>query len=155
MFSQSLSRTILFAVSAATLLVPAAQADSWARDGEARLDPAIATAIHDRASVALEPALDPALATAIRGHATVSPERVALDPAIRTALLERATPSPRPDDRPGMHGVGSLPLPDRAAPSDTFEWNVDGISAAAFAALLLALGLLIAVRRAHTRVTSA
>ena len=60
MFSQTFSRTVLCAAFAAVLLVPAAQADSWARDASTGLDPAIATAIHDRPSLTPEPALDPA-----------------------------------------------------------------------------------------------
>lgn len=135
MFSQSFSRTILCAVFAATLLVPAAHADSWARDSRAGIDPAIATTIHDRATLTPEPALDP---------------------AIRTALLERATPPIRPDDRAGMRSVGSLPQPERATASETFDWNVVGIGAGAtFVALLLAFGSLIAVRRGRAHVTSA
>jgi hypothetical protein len=156
MFSQNFSRTILCAVFAATVLLPAAQADNWARDGHAALDPAIATAIHDRASLTPEPAIDLALATAIRDHASVTPERVALDPAIRTALLERAASPVRPDDRAGMRSVGSLPQPEQAATSAAFDWNVVGIGAGAtFAALLLCFGSLIVVRRGRTRFTNA
>ena len=136
MFSQTFSRTVLCAAFAAVLLVPAAQADSWARDARTGLDPAIVTAIHDDASV--------------------TPERGALDPAIRAALLARTVSPVRPDDRAGMRSVGSLPQPEQAATSEAVDWNVVGIGAGAtFAALLLGFGSLIAVRRGRARLTNA
>ena len=140
MFSQTFSRTVLCAAFAAVLLVPAAQAGSGAGDVGTGLvgtglDPAIATAIHDRPSLTPEPALDP---------------------AIRTALLERAASPVRPDDRAGMRSVGSLPQPEQAATSEAFDWDVVGIGAGAtFAALLLGFGSLIVVRRSRTRFTNA
>ena len=135
MFSQTFSRTVLCAAFAAVLLVPAAQAGSGAGDVGTGLDPAIATAIHDRPSLTAEPALDP---------------------AIRTALLERAASPVRPDDRAGMRSVGSLPQPEQAATSEAFDWDVVGIGAGAtFAALLLGFASLIVVRRGRTRFTNA
>ena len=135
MFSQTFSRTVLCAAFAAVLLVPAAQAGSGAGDVGTGLDPAIATAIHDRPSLTPEPALDP---------------------AIRTAILERAASPVRPDDRAGMRSVGSLPQPEQAATSEAFDWDVVGIGAGAtFAALLLGFGSLIVVRRSRTRFTNA
>ena len=134
MFSKAFHTTFLGIVLAATLLVPAAQADDWARDGLTGLDPATAAVIQD-----------------VSG----SPEQAMLDPAIRTALLERASSSTRPDDRPGIRGVGSLPQPEAVAPTEAFDWNV-GISAgAAFAALLLALGAWLVMRHGRARITNA
>jgi len=154
MFSHTFGRTVLAAAFAATLLVPAAQADSWARDGRAALDPAIATAIRDHATAT--PELDPAIATAIRAHAAMTPEPVALDPAIRTALLERASSPIRPDGRAGTRGVGSLPQPEREATSAALDWDLVSISAGAmFAALLLGFGSLLAIRHGRARVTNA
>lgn len=157
MFSHTFRRSVLGAVFAATLLVQAAQADDWARDSQAAIDPSITTAIHDRPTLMPEPVvLDPAFATAIRDRATVKPEPVVLDPAIRTALLERASSITRPDDRAGARGVGSLPQPEQVAAGETFDWNIVGVGAGAtFAALLLAFGTLIAVRHGQARVPSA
>jgi hypothetical protein len=157
MFSHTFSRNVLGAVLAASLLVPAAQADDWARDSGAALDPAIATAIRDRASLTPEPVvLDPAIASAMRDHASVAPEGAAIDPAIQAALLERASSITRPDDRAGARGVGSLPQPGQVAASEAFDWNIIGVGAGAtFAALLLAFGSLIAVRHGRTRATNA
>ena len=134
MFSKTFHTTFLGIVLAATMLVPAAQADDWARAGLAGIDPAIATAIQG---------------------VRVSPEQALLDPAIRTALLERASSSTRPDDRAGVRGVGSLPQPEAVAPTEAFDWNV-GISAgAAFAALLLAVGAWLVMRHGRARITNA
>jgi hypothetical protein len=155
MFFRTINRTVLVAAFAAVLLVPAAQADDWAADARPGVDVAIATAIHDRLTLNPEPALDPALATAIREHASVKQEPLALDPAFRTALLERTTPPVRPDDRAGVRSVGSLPQPE-VTTSEAFDWDVVGIGAGAtFAALLLGLGSLLAVRRGRTRFTNA
>lgn len=157
MISRTFGRTILAAVIVGIVLVPAAAADSWARDQHVALDPAIATALQDRATVEHPSlALDPAIATALRDRATVAPQGVTLDPAIRTALLDRASAPTRPDDRPGTHGVGSLPAEEQVAASDSFDWNVVGIGAGAtFAALLLGLGSLLALRHGRARVTNA
>ena len=131
MFSKAFHTTFLGIVLAATLLVPAAQADDWARDGLTGLDPA---AILD-----------------VSG----SPEAAMLDPAIRTALLERASSSTRPDDRAGVRGVGSLPQPEAVAPTEAFDWNVGIGAGAAFAALLLALGAWLSMRHGRARITNA
>ncbi len=126
MFSHTVSRSVLGILLVATLLVPAAQADDWARDKYAPVDPAIATAIHDRASL--------------------NPQPAALGPASSIT---------RPDDRAGIRGVGSLAQPEHAA-SAAFDWNIIRVGAAAtFATLLLAFGSLIAVRYGRARVTSA
>ncbi len=119
MFTHTLSRTAVGALLAAMLLVPAAQADDWARDQRMTIDPAIVSAIHDRASL--------------------QPEPVAT----------------RPDDRAGTRGVGTLPQPAQVAASDSFDLNRVGVGlGAALAALLVGLGLLLAVRHAPTRATS-
>ncbi|HEX5800655.1 MAG TPA: hypothetical protein VFY02_11140 [Gaiellaceae bacterium] len=152
MFSNAFSRTILAAVVAAIVIVPVGHADSWARDGRA-LDPAIATAIGDRATV---PAgLDPAIATAIRERTTLAPESLAIAAAIHTAQLERPTFATRPDDRAAARGVGSLPQARQAAASEAVDWGGFGLGAGAFAALLLALGSVVAVRRRQAAVRSA
>ena len=120
MFSRPFVRTILTAALAAILLVPAAQADDWGRDKAAHLDPAIAAAIHDRASAVVE------------------------------------SSAARPDDRPGAHGVGSLPQTEQAPAGRTFDWSSVGVGAGAtIATLLLALGSLLAVRHGRARVKSA
>jgi hypothetical protein len=100
-------------------------------------------------------ALDPAIATALRDQTTPTAAGVTLDPAIQTALLERA-PSPiRPDDRPELRGVGSLPQPEPVLTSDATDWSAIGASVgAAFATLLVATTSLIAVRRRHARTTN-
>ena len=155
MFPNAFSRTILAAVVAAIVIVPVAHADSWARDGRA-LDPAIATAIGDRATVpAGLAALDPAIATAIRERTTLAPESVAIASAIHTAQLERPTAAPRPDDRAAARGVGSLPQTRQVAASEAVGWSQFGLGAGAFVALLLALGSVTAVRRRGAGVRSA
>lgn len=55
MFPRPFVRSILTAALAAILLVPAAQADDWARDRAAQLDPAIAAAIQNGASRVVQP----------------------------------------------------------------------------------------------------
>lgn len=155
MFSNAFSRTILAAVVAAIVIVPVGHADSWARDGRA-LDPAIATAIGDRATVPAGLAgLDPAIATAIRERTTLAPESLAIAAAIHTAQLERPTFATRPDDRAAARGVGSLPQARQAAASEAVDWGGFGLGAGAFAALLLALGSVVAVRRRQAAVRSA
>jgi len=135
MISRTFVRAILGAVLVGALLVPSAQADSRARDQQAALDPAIATAIRD--------------------HAKLTWQSIPLDPAIQAALLDRASSPARPDDR-ATHGVGSLPAPREAATSDGFDWNVLGVGAGAtFLALLLALGSLLALRHGRARVENA
>ena len=158
MLSHTIIRTVLGAVLATMLLAPAALADDWASDRQVGLDPAIATAIHDRVGATTERGtLDPAIATAIRDHANVSSTQIPLDPAIRAALLEhQAATAKRPDDRVGTRGPGSLPQPSPVATSGGFDWsNVGFGTGAALAALLLALGSAIAVRHGRTRVTNA
>lgn len=131
MFSHTFGRSVLGVVLAATLLVPAAQADGWARDSRAGLDPGIAAAIHDRASL--------------------TPEPVALDPAIRAALLERASSITRPDDRAGARGPGFVvtgPPLEAVASSDAFQWDDATLgAAAALGAMLLAAALAYGMRR--------
>src|SRR3954452_6686127 len=62
MFARSFRRTVLAAAVALTLLVPAAQADDWARQSPLPLDPALANAIGDNTTAASKPLpLDPAL----------------------------------------------------------------------------------------------
>jgi hypothetical protein len=56
MFSRAFVRSIAAAALAATLLVPTAQADTWGQEKAARVDPAIAAAINDRANLAAQPA---------------------------------------------------------------------------------------------------
>jgi hypothetical protein len=126
MFSHTVSRSVLGTLLVAVLLVPAAQADDWARDKYAAVDPAIAVAIHDRASLTPHPA-------ALGSDSSIT----------------------RPDDRAGLRGVGSLPQPEPAGNAG-FDWNVVTVGASVtFAALLLAFGSLIAVRHGRARVTSA
>lgn len=136
MFTHTFSRTAVGALLAALLLVPAAQADGWARDRLVAVDPAIAAAIHDRA--------------------ILQPEPVTLDPAVQAALLERTSSATRPDDRAGTRGVGALPQPAQVAAANSFELNWIGIGVgAALAVLLAGLGLLLATRHTPTRATSA
>jgi hypothetical protein len=144
MFSHTFRRTVFCATVAMAMLVPAAQADDWARDrardGGAELDPAIATAIRESKSAALQP--------------------VVLDPGIRTAL-EAATA--RSDDASGAAGpprtssfVGgrSLDVLEAArlarvqapvagvVPADRFHWADFGIGVgSAFGSMLLLAGL--------------
>jgi len=73
MFARIFRRTVLGAAIALTLLVPAAQADDWARQSPLALDPALANAIHDRAAA--------------------GSKRLPLDPALRNVLAE-AAPQP-------------------------------------------------------------
>jgi hypothetical protein len=155
MLRHTFTRTVLGAVLAAALLVPAAQADSWARDGHVALDPAIATAIQDHAAqLPASVPLDPAIANAISDRSTS--ELLALDPAIQTAMLDRTSSPTRPDDRAAVRGVGSLTPPVGVAPDDGFDGSTVGIGAAAFfGALLLACGSLLAVRHGRTRVSNA
>jgi hypothetical protein len=135
MFSRLFVRSTLVAALAATLLVPAAQADDWGRDKSMQVDPAIAAAIRDRANL--------------------TPAPVALDPAIQAALLERAASVTRPDDRSGTRGVGSLLQPQQAQKAGDRDWSNVGFGAGATFVLLLAFGSLLAVRHARARVTNA
>ena len=135
MFIHTFSRTVLGALFAAILLVPAAHADDWARNQGVAINPAIAAAIHDRASL--------------------QPEPVRLDAAIQAALLERTYSATRPDDRPGTRGVGALPKSPQAATSNSFDLNSVSIGVGAALALLLGFGLLMAVRHQPTRATGA
>ena len=122
MFSHTFRRTLVCATVAMATLVPAAQADDWARDrarGGAGLDPAIATAIRENKSAALQ-------------------QQVALDPGIRTALeAARLARSEAP--------VAGL------VPADRFHWGDFGIGVgSAFGSMLLLAGLtagILATRR--------
>ena len=155
MLRHTFTRTVLGVVLAAVLLAPVAHADDWARDGRIALDPAIATALQDHSTQ--PPAsipLDTAIAVALGDRSPA--EQPALDPAISTALLDRASSTTRPDDRAQARGVGSLPQPVQAVSADGFDWDRVGIGAGAtFAALLLALGSLLALRQRRTGVTNA
>ena len=155
MFSRTLRLTILGAVFAATLLLPAAHADSWARDGRAALDPAVATAIRDRAASMATVGLDPAIASAMRNRSSVTNEPVALDPAIHAALAERASLAVHPDDRNGARGVGSLQQPGTETTSAAFDANIVSVGAGLIlATILLGFGSLM-VARHGARVTKA
>src|SRR3954467_10822335 len=92
MFARSFRRTVLAAAVALTLLVPAAQADDWARQSPLPLDPSLANAIGDRTTAASKPLpLDPSLANAISDGAASASNRVPLDPALRNVLVEAAS----------------------------------------------------------------
>ena len=141
MFSHTFRRTVLCATVAMAMLVPAAQADDWARDlarGGAGLDLAIATAIRENKSATLQ--------------------QVALDPGIRTALqAAKARGDAGAASRPrtsGIVGGRSLDLLEAArlarseAPvaglvaADRFHWGDFGIGVgSAFASMLLLAGL--------------
>jgi hypothetical protein len=166
MFSHTITRTVLGAVLAPLLLVPAALAADSARGPQVGLDPAIATAIHNRAeATASSDALDPAIATAMRNRAAATSTTIPLDPPLLAAMLEhearvqaraQARAQAHPDNRAGVRGVGSLPQPAPVATSGSFDWSNVGLGAgAALAALLLALGSATAVRHARTRITNA
>lgn len=149
------SCTTLGVVLAATLLIPVAHADSWARDGR-QLDPALATAIGARTTVPAGLAgLDPAIATSIRERTTLAPEALAIAAAIRAAQLVKSTSATRPDDRAAARGVGALPQTQPVAASGGSDWGPLGLSAGAVAALLLALGSVVTVRRRQAGVRSA
>jgi hypothetical protein len=153
MHSRTFGLTILAALFAATLLLPAANAS--ARDNQA-LDPAIATAMRDHAQATATIGLDPAIATALRDRTPVTSRPVALDPAIATALLERASSPTRPDNRSGTRGVGSLPQNARETASIATDTNIPTIGAAVMlAALLLGSGSLIAIHHQRARVKNA
>lgn len=156
MFSHTFRRTVLCATVAMAMLVPAAQADDWARDrardGGARLDPAIATAILESESAALQ--------------------QVALDPGIRTALQAAkargdtgAAGRPRTSSIVGGRSLDVLEAARLArfeapgaglVPADRFHWGDFGIGVgSAFGAMLLLAGLTAGIlttrrRRDHT-----
>jgi hypothetical protein len=149
MFTHTFRRTVLCATVAMAMLVPAAQADDWARDrvrdGGAGLDPAIATAIQESKSAALQ----------------------ALDPGIRTALQTAkaggdagAAGRPRTSNFVGGRSLDVLEAPRLArdeapvaglVPPDRFHWDDFGIGVgSAFGSLLLLAGLtagILATRR--------
>ena len=158
MLRHTFTRTVLGAVLTAVLLAPAAHADDWARDGRIGLDPAIATALQDHTTqLPASLPLDTAIAVAVSDRS--SADQLALDPAIRTALIDRASSATRPDDQAEARGVGSLPQPVETV-SGGFDWDRVGIGAGAtFAALLLALGSMLALQaaadRSHERVRTA
>ncbi len=81
MLRHTFSRTVVGLVLTAVLLVPAAQADNWGRDGVTQIDPAGVAAIHDRASLSLAPASDrPDDRAGLRGPGSVAqPEEPAAD----------------------------------------------------------------------------
>ena len=152
MFTRTFGLTILSAVLATTLLLPAALADDSASDNHA-LDPAIATAMRDQAEATGTTGLDPAIATVLRDRTPVTSRSVALDPAIAIALLERASLPVRPDDRSGTRGVGSLPQNARETASVATDTNIPAIgSVVILAALLLGSGSLIAIHHQRARV---
>jgi hypothetical protein len=157
MFSHTITRTVLGTAVAAMLVSPAASAGDSNRDRQVGLDPAIVTALHNRAEMtAAAGALDPAIAAAMRNRSDATSAPVPLDPAIRAAIRNHETSSARPDDRAGARGVGSLQQPARVVPSSGFDWSSFGVGmGAAFAGLLLALGSAIRWRQARTRVVNA
>lgn len=136
MFKHTLTRTFLTAGLAAILLAPAAQAAD--RGGAVQLQE-----------------LDPAIVTAIRDRASLGEPQLALDPAIRTALADRESASAP---------VVMTALADRAArelgsPTQAtaggFDWNAVGVgTGAGFLVVLLGLGSLVAVRRERMRGSS-
>jgi hypothetical protein len=155
MFSRTFGLTILGAVFAATLLLPVAHADSWARDNRAALDPAIATTIRDRAA-AETAGLDPAIANAMREQSSISNEPMTLDPAIQIALDERAASATRPDDRNGARGVGSLKQPATETTSAAFDVNIVSVGTGLIlSTILLGFGSLMVARHGRARATNA
>ena len=72
MFARTFRRTVLGAAIALTLLVPAAQADDWARQSPLALDPALANAIGDAARASQPLPLDPALRNVLAEAASSS-----------------------------------------------------------------------------------
>jgi hypothetical protein len=141
MFSHAFRRTVLGAAVAVMLLVPAAQADDWARDSQAGLDPAIATAV----------------------AASVMSEEVALDPAIRTALHQAPVSSstngtfdrPSPDTRDAAlraHAQTAVASPGPLS-AGRFDWGEFGLGiGVAFGSMLLLTGLAagaLATRQRH------
>jgi hypothetical protein len=158
MFSHTIIRTVLGTAVAAMLLSPAASAGDSNRDRQVGLDPAIVTALHNRAemTVAAPLPLDPAIAAAMRNRSDATSAPLPLDPAIRAAIRNHETSSARPDDRAGARGVGSLRQPARVVPSSGFDWSSFGVGVgAALAGLLLALGSALRWRQARTRVVNA
>jgi hypothetical protein len=157
MFPRTIIRTVLATALMAILLAPTASADDSTRDRQVGLDPAIVTALHNRAEMtAATGALDPAIAAAMRNRSDSTSAPVPLDPAIRAAIRDHETSSARPDDRAGARGVGSLQQPARVVPSSGFDWSSFGVGVgAALAGLLLALGSAIRWRQARTRIVNA
>jgi hypothetical protein len=160
MFRNTVTRTFLAAGVAATLLVPAAQAaDRGGAIQLQELDPAIATAIRDRASLG-EPqlALDPAIATAIRDRASLAEPQLALDPAIRTALADRESASAPVVMTALADRVAREPTSPTQAATTTgrgFDWNAVGVgTGAGFLVVLLGLGSVVAARRERVRSSS-
>lgn len=157
MFSHTIIRTVLGTAVAAMLLSPAASAGDSNRDRHVGLDPAIVSALHNRAELtaAVGP-LDSAIVAAMRDRSDARSAPVPLDPAIRAAIRDRETSSARPDDRAGARGVGSLQQPARVAPSSGFHWSSVGVGVgAALAGILIALGSALRWRQARTRVVNA
>jgi hypothetical protein len=133
MFARTFRRTVLGAAVALTLLVPAAQADDWARESSLALDPALANAVHGSATAPLP--LDPALANAIRDRATAPSKPLPLDPALRNVL---AAGAPQAIAAP--------------SPGTGFGWSDFGLGAgAAVASMLLLAGLATGARSVRQR----
>ena len=167
MFSRPFVRIILSAALAVILLVPAAQADDWGKDNAAQLDPAIAAAIHDRASTVVQPsaarpvrahgvlAVRPDDLPGLRGAGATPSTPGALPDALERAIFRHnASTAVRPDDRAGPRGAG-IEVADNApiatAASAGFHWADAGFGAAATLALILVVAGLALARAKHHR----
>ena len=132
-----------------------------------QLDPAIAAAIHDRASTVGWPsaarpvrahavlAVRPDDRAGLRGAGTTLATPVALPDAFERAVLRHnASTAGRPDDRAGPRGAGTDVAgnaPIATAASAGFHWADAGFGAAATLALILVVAGLALARAKHHR----